>query len=480
MAKSRSASPAASRSRSLDLSSRTADVTNQEVVASLSKSGQTSVESEVLTPRACLIPRTAPSFERWIPLALLILAICTRFYRIDHPRGIVFDELHFGKFTMWQMNRWFYFDIHPPFAKLTLSFLAYLWGYDQSKCDYEPPAGVSRMYTPDCEFWKLRAIVAAFSVGACVLQYPIARRLGATPAGAALASALEAFNVMHNVEGRLVLLNSQLLFWNNACLLAGLLWFARIAERVTKPMALKERVAWAVAVGFLGGNALSIKHTGLATPGLIGLEAALGLFFLTQPLDIIDLLVYVASLFFTYALWFGFHFWSMTHSHGTLKQEEEFMTPQFQAMLIGSKTYDPSVKWTEGFWKTFFTFNARMVAHSAATTQPHDWGSRPFQWILNQKGVSYWGSTLGGAEDKASIYLFGNPLECWGILATMGIFISMALLAQRTAWYKLGAKPLVDEFQHYYKAGAPALCFLLSGWLINLLPYAAINRTTFA
>ena len=433
---------------------------------------------EVLTPRACLTPSLAPAFEKWIPLALLALAFCTRFYRIDHPGGIVFDELHFGKFTMWQMNRWFYFDIHPPFAKLTLSFFALLWGYDQSLCDYEPPSGASRMYAPDCEYWKLRAIVAAFSVGACVLMYPIARRLGATPAGAALASALEAFNVMHNVEGRLVLLNSQLLFWSNACLLGGLMWFSRASA--APRMSLRERAAWALGVGFLGGNALSIKHTGLATPGLIGLEAALGLFFLQRPLDLIDLILYLVSMFFTYALWFGFHFWSMTHSHGTLKQEEEFMTPQFQSMLIGSKTYDPNVKWTEGFWRTFATFNMRMVAHSAATTQPHDWGSRPFQWILNKKGVSYWGSTLGGAEDKASIYLFGNPLECWGILATMGLFIALALFAQRTAWYAKGAKPLVDHMQLYYRAGAPALAFLLSGWLINLLPYAAINRTTFA
>jgi hypothetical protein len=37
-----------------------------------------------------------------------------------------------------------------------------------------------------------------------------------------LAALLEAFNVMHNVEGRLVLLNSQLIFWLNATLLAAL------------------------------------------------------------------------------------------------------------------------------------------------------------------------------------------------------------------------------------------------------------------
>lgn len=431
----------------------------------------------------CLEPRAALKSERFVVLALFVFIFATRFYRINHPAGIVFDELHFGKFVMWQMNRWFYFDIHPPLAKMTLSLFGLLWGYDQSKCDYEPPPGVSRMYAEDCEFWKLRAIVAAFSLGACLLMYPIARRLGASISGAALAASLEAFNVMHNVEGRLVLLNSQLLFWNNACLLGGLMWWSRAAaarEGRGAPMSFRERLAWAVGVGFLGGNAFSIKHTGLATPGLVGVEAALGLFFVTRPLDIIDLAAYVVSMFFTYALWFGFHFWCMIYSHGTLKQEEEFMTPNYQSMLIGSKTYDPSATWTDGFWRTFFTFNARMVAHSAATTQPHDWGSRPFQWILNQKGVSYWGSTLGNAEDKSSIYLFGNPLECWGILLSIAIFTGLWFLAQRTAWYPRGAKPLVDELQFYFRSAAPSLTFLLCGWLLNLLPYAAINRTTFA
>jgi dolichyl-phosphate-mannose--protein O-mannosyl transferase len=266
--------------------------------------------------------------------------------------------------------------------------LSILWGYDPDKCDYEPPAGQPRTYAPDCEYWKLRCIVAAFSAAACVLMFFVARRLGATVAGACLAALLEVFSVMHNVEGRLILLNSQLIFWLNASLLAGLAWFAR-ANRAPR-MALGERLRWAAGVGALCGNAVCIKHTGLATPGLLGVEAALGLFFLRQPLPLLDLLTFVASMAATYTLWFAIHIGTMIHSHATLRQEQEFMSPQYQSLLLGSPTYDPNAKWTEGFWWTFVTLNRRMVVHSAAITQPHAWGTRPWEWIFALRGVSYW------------------------------------------------------------------------------------------
>lgn len=38
-------------------------------------------------------------YERWVPLALTLLCGFTRFYRLDCPPGVVFDEYHFGRFT---------------------------------------------------------------------------------------------------------------------------------------------------------------------------------------------------------------------------------------------------------------------------------------------------------------------------------------------------------------------------------------------
>jgi dolichyl-phosphate-mannose--protein O-mannosyl transferase len=319
---------------------------------------------------------------------------------------------------------------------------------------------------PPCEYWKLRCLVAGFSVGACFLMYYCARRLGASVAGASLAFLLETFNMLHNVEGRLILLNSQLLFWLNATLFAGLCWFAAANEaaRAGKWMSARERLGWVVLVGFLSGNAFSIKHTGLGTPAMLMLEGGLGLFFLVRPLPLLDLAGMVVVMFFTYAAYFGFHFWNFVYSHGQLRQETEFMSEEFQSLLIGAERYNPAARWTEGFWRTFYTFNIRMVVHSAAITQPHAWGTRPWEWIFDLRGVSYWGSTMGGGpDDKASIYLLGNPLINWGIVACLALLPVLAFLHQRTAWYRVGASEAVDFFRSGTPGQAPGAA--LMGWL---------------
>jgi dolichyl-phosphate-mannose-protein mannosyltransferase len=339
------------------------------------------------------------------------------------------------------------------------------------------------VYSDECEYWKLRCIAAVFSVASCVLLYPIARRFGASPAGATLACLLETFNILSNIEGRLVLLNSQLIFWLNASLYAGQRWFRRAnAASAGKepPMELRERLLWAVGVGLVAGNAVSVKHTGLATPGMIGLEGALGVFFLAKPLAALDLLVYLASMASIYTVYFAIHLSRCIHAHLTHHQEEEFMSPQFQSLLLGSNSYDPNARWTEGFWWTFFTLNRRMVVHSAAITQPHEWGTRPYDWLLNLRGVSYWGTTRGTAPDQSAVYLFGNPAIAWAVLVALASVVPLVMLRQRTKFHAAGALPLVDAFQERVRPLLAPVTFSIFAYVLNLLPYAAIVRACFA
>ena len=54
-------------------------------------------------------PISGTAFLSELPMlaVLTLLAAYTRLAGIAKPNGIVFDELHFGKFVMWQMNHWF-------------------------------------------------------------------------------------------------------------------------------------------------------------------------------------------------------------------------------------------------------------------------------------------------------------------------------------------------------------------------------------
>ena len=70
--------------------------------------------------------------RRVVAFLFLVLGFATRFYMIQHPHQVVFDEVHFGGFASHYMRRTYFFDVHPPTGKLMIALAGYLAGYDGS------------------------------------------------------------------------------------------------------------------------------------------------------------------------------------------------------------------------------------------------------------------------------------------------------------------------------------------------------------
>uniref|UniRef100_A0ACB8G6L5 Uncharacterized protein n=1 Tax=Sphaerodactylus townsendi TaxID=933632 RepID=A0ACB8G6L5_9SAUR len=67
----------------------------------------------------------------WTPLGLVtLLSFVTRFYRLQEPPHVCWDETHFGKMGSYYINRTFFFDVHPPLGKMLIGLAGYLSGYN--------------------------------------------------------------------------------------------------------------------------------------------------------------------------------------------------------------------------------------------------------------------------------------------------------------------------------------------------------------
>lgn len=453
-----------------------------------------------------------PTLAGWFAF---LVAICTRYYRLDKPGGVVFDESHFGRFTNQYNAGTYFFDIHPPLGKLVFYFISRAVNYDHTVCDY---THIDTPYDTACKFIWLRFTAAFFGCLTVPAVFYIAKRLaGGSVRAGLLAAFLLTFDGLNLIESRLVLIDSQLGFWCAATLALGLKWFdtynahteavievveaptgrsltyaeTLLARSYLKPsetvsqetvdkmtaavsslkadprfMTLKTRLAWAVMVGVFCCNAVSIKYTGLATPALVGLEAIFGIWFLKRSYPFPDLLVILTTAFFLYAAYFKIHF-DLLPLTG---DGDAFMPVEFQRTLINNTNYDPNAV-KPGFWPTMFELNREMVVGSNGITQRHPWDSVWYEWLLNLRGVAYYSHDYKHTF-TAAVYLLGNPLVIWPVfVCIVSSLIFAGVYLRYRSWVLLKMAPFAPYFS--------AISFCAAGYIWNLYPYVFVARSCF-
>jgi dolichyl-phosphate-mannose--protein O-mannosyl transferase len=343
----------------------------------------------------------------------------------------------------------------------------------------------------------IRCVAALFGSITAPLVYFITRHWNGSVRASLLAAVLILFDNLNLTESRLILMDSQLMFWIALCMLSALKWWERLnahadaeasffqkyglefnadspAHLSTDPRFLSKRnhLRWLVWMGFMCAQAISIKWTGLATPGVIALESFFGFGLIKRPIKMRDGLVIAGVAFVVYTFWFWCHFLLLPNTG----DGDGFMPVEFQRTLINNTFYDVNAP-KPPFLVNFMHLNKEMLLSNSRITQRHHWETLWWEWPLNLRGLLYYSRDMGHSYTR-TIYLLGNPAVIW--LVTACIFFSLAALAIYWRYRQFGSltAPQYAMLDRWGPAFA-RIVFCIAAYAFNMLPYLAIARSCF-
>lgn len=394
-------------------------------------------------------PRDSHPKQNILPPLLFILALLPRLYRISYPPSVVFDEVHFLRFTSGYYNRKYFFDIHPPLGKLIFALITYLFcGAPHLQYELNGEDFGDQSYIP------LRVTSALFGAAVSPITFLICRTLGLSLPASLLPAFIQAFDHLSVIEGRLVLCDAQLMFFMALCLLCALrMWRA-------PPYA---RTPWVIATAVTGAAALSVKWTALVTPALVAIVSLTGHPFTKRRLASNHIVLAAITALALYTACFWLHFRILIYSG----MGDPFMKLSFQRTLIGGKSYSPNAI-SDGFLHNFVFLNKQMYIANKGIKARHRWESRWWQWMINMRGLLYYNEL--NADNKMlneKIYLIINPVVTAVTLASLLVFVGIcvAVFIRKRDQSEKPTRSL--NLQAFIARGS----FFLAAYVLNLLPY---------
>ncbi|KAK3945281.1 Dolichyl-phosphate-mannose--protein mannosyltransferase [Diplogelasinospora grovesii] len=283
-------------------------------------------------------PAAAAGSDRDYKVAFVFitaLAFVTRFWGISHPNEVVFDEVHFGKFASYYLEKTYFFDVHPPFGKLLFAFMGWLVGYDGHFHFENIGDSYIANKVPYVAFRSMPAFLGALTVS---VVYMIMWESGYSLPACVVAAGLVLLDNAHIGQTRLILLDATLVF-AMACSLLCYIKFYKLRHQAFS----KKWWKWLILTGFALSCDISTKYVGLFAFITIGSAVVIDLWDLLdikRPGGALSLkefgkhfgaralgLIVVPFLF--YLFWFQVHFAILTRSG----PGDDFMTPEFQETL---------------------------------------------------------------------------------------------------------------------------------------------------
>lgn len=189
-----------------------------------------------------------------VAILLFIAGIITRLYRLEEPKSVVFDELHYGKYVGLYMKNTFFFDTHPPLGKQLIAVVGYLAGFDGVfKFDR-----IGSPYTEAIPLFALRLVPAIFGSLILPTSYHLAIELGLKPWSAAIAGLMLLLDNAFLTQSRFILMETMLIEFS----LFGLYCTMKFRKIMDKP----DKLSWWFWLIMSIGNltcGLCVKYVGV-------------------------------------------------------------------------------------------------------------------------------------------------------------------------------------------------------------------------
>ncbi|BGP49458.1 Dolichyl-phosphate-mannose--protein mannosyltransferase 1 [Rhodotorula kratochvilovae] len=281
--------------------------------------------------------------ESRVIAGLVLLGAVVRYWKIGRPSSVVFDEVHFGGFANKYIQSRFFMDVHPPLAKLLITLVAWLSGFQGGQFDFKD---IGREYAPDhVPYIAMRLLPATLGLALIPLTYLTLRALQLRPATALLGSLFITFENGLITQSRFILLDSPLIFFTA---LSVFFWVCFSNENDLQrdragrvgPFSRRWWV-WLTLTGLALGAVVSCKWVGLFTIATVGVFTLVQLWTLLGDLRVpIPLLArhfaaravcLIAVPVVFYISMFAIHFAVLSNSG----EGDGFMSSEFQHTLRG-------------------------------------------------------------------------------------------------------------------------------------------------
>lgn len=186
-------------------------------------------------------------------VCITFVSFATRYYKLSHPRAVVFDELHYIKFITLYLKRIFFFDPQPPLGKQLLTLVAYFSGF-QGDLSY---SRIGEPYKPELPIESLRLLPCLTGSLLAPLSYLISLELGFRQKTAALISVLVIVENSLLTQSRFILLDPLLILFS----LVSIYSYIKFHKSQSTP--------WLVIASVSAALAACTKYSGFYTYALL-------------------------------------------------------------------------------------------------------------------------------------------------------------------------------------------------------------------